>query len=78
MTTLLVVDDEEAIQHAFQRAFRGGNIRIQSAGSAAEALDAVGRNRPDVIVLDIRLPDASGLDAFRKIQATNARIPIIL
>jgi two-component system nitrogen regulation response regulator GlnG len=78
MPTLLVVDDEPAIRHAFQRAFRDTDTEIRPAGSAAEALDFLARESPDVIVLDVHLPDASGLAAFRAIRAANARIPIIL
>ena len=78
MTTLLVVDDEPAIQHAFQRAFRGASLNIRQATTAAEALAEVERQVPDVIVLDVRLPDATGLETFHRIRAIDARIPVIL
>ena len=78
MPTLLVVDDEPAIQHAFQRAFRGGVITLHSASSAAEAVREVERERPDAVVLDVHLPDASGLETFLRIRAIDARIPVIL
>jgi two-component system nitrogen regulation response regulator GlnG len=78
MPTLLVVDDEPAIQHAFQRAFGGGEVTLRSATTAADALALVGRDRPDVVVLDVHLPDASGMDTFHRIRAIDARIPVIL
>ena len=78
MPTLLVVDDEPAIQHAFQRAFRGGDITLRTAGTAAEAVAEVERDRPDVVVLDVRLPDASGLTTFHRIHQIDARVPVIL
>jgi two-component system nitrogen regulation response regulator GlnG len=78
MPTLLVVDDEPAIQHAFQRAFRGGDVTVTSATTAAEAVVAVQRDKPDVVVLDVRLPDATGLDTFHRVRAIDARIPVIL
>jgi two-component system nitrogen regulation response regulator GlnG len=78
MPTLLIVDDEPAIQHAFQRAFGGGEITLGSATTAAEAVALVERDRPDVVVLDIQLPDTSGLDTFHRIRAIDARIPVIL
>src|SRR4051794_20989256 len=78
MPVILVVDDEPAIQHAFQRAFRGGDVTLRSAGTAADALEQIGRDRPDVVVLDVHLPDAEGLETFHRIRAIDARIPVIL
>jgi two-component system response regulator AtoC len=78
MPTILVVDDEPAIQHAFRRAFRGGEIALRTAASAAEGLAEVEREPPDVVVLDIHLPDASGLETFHRVRALDARIPVIL
>ncbi len=78
MPTLLVVDDEPAIQHAFQRAFRGGELVLRSASSAAEAVEAVARERPDVVLLDVRLTDATGLETYHRLRAVDARVPVIL
>jgi two-component system nitrogen regulation response regulator GlnG len=78
MPTLLVVDDEPAIQHAFQRAFRGGELAVVAASTAAEALELVARERPDVVVLDVRLPDATGLETYHRLRDIDARVPVIL
>ncbi|MCE9564687.1 MAG: sigma-54 dependent transcriptional regulator [Planctomycetes bacterium] len=78
MPTLLIVDDEPAIQHAFQRAFRGGDLLVRSATTAAEGLASIARDRPDVVVLDIHLPDATGLQTFHRIREIDARIPVVL
>ena len=78
MPVLLLVDDEPAIQHAFQRAFRGGDMVVLAAGTATEAMASLAHDRPDVVVLDIHLPDATGLDTFHRIHAIDARIPVVL
>ncbi len=78
MPTLLIVDDEPAIQHAFQRAFRGEEIVLRTATTAAEAVAQVERERPDVVVLDVHLPDATGLATFLRIREIDARIPVVL
>ena len=78
MPTLLVVDDEPAIQHAFRRAFGGGEFTLRSAGSAAEAVLSVQNDPPDVVVLDVRLPDATGLETYHQIRRLGARIPVVL
>ena len=78
MPTLLIIDDEPSIQHAFRRVLRDPEVTVITAGSAAEGLDLVRDRRPDAIVLDIHLPDADGLETFEKIQKQDARIPVIL
>jgi two-component system nitrogen regulation response regulator GlnG len=77
MPTLLVIDDEPSILHAFRRAFREPEIAVLTASTAAEGLDVVRQRRPDVVLLDIHLPDQSGLEAFRAIKQTDARIPVV-
>src|SRR4051794_4529296 len=78
MPEILLVDDEPAIQHAFRRAFRHDAIDLRAAASAGEAMAQLAHSRPDVVVLDIRLPDATGLETYQKIRAFDARIPVIL
>lgn len=75
---LLLVDDEPAIQHAFRRAFAKENLQVRTVGTAAEALAEVDAFQPDVVVLDIHLPDATGLELFHQLHARDARLPIIL
>jgi DNA-binding response OmpR family regulator len=71
MPKLLVVDDEPSILHFFRRAFPGPDVTLLTASSAAEGLAAVGRDRPDVVVLDVNLGGESGLDTFRRIHAAD-------
>src|SRR5262245_43335534 len=78
MLTLLVVDDEPTILHAFGRAFNGPELRIFHAGSAAAGMEWAKPHVPDVIIFDVKLPDMSGLEAFRIVRAWDARIPVIL
>ena len=77
MSTLLVIDDEEPILHFFRGAFHEPEISLVTATSAAEGAERVLRDWPDVIILDIDLPDQSGLEAFRQIQQLAPKIPVI-
>src|SRR5690349_13977441 len=77
MPTLLVIDDEEPILHFFRRAFPGPEIRLVTAASAAQGLERMTRDRPDVILLDIDLPDQSGLEAFHRIRRLDPKVPVI-
>ncbi len=77
MPTLLVIDDEASILHFFRRAFQEPDIDLLTAGSASDGLQKVAQHRPDVVILDINLPDESGLETFRRIQELDAKIPVI-
>src|SRR5262245_32457501 len=77
MPKLLVVDDEPSILHFFRRAFGEPEVTLLTAGTAAEGLSLVTSSHPDVVILDINLPDQSGLDAFRRIRELDAKIPVI-
>jgi two-component system nitrogen regulation response regulator GlnG len=78
MPTLLVIDDEPSILHAFRRAFREPDVTLLTASTATEGLELARQRRPDAVILDIQLPDLNGLEAFRRIHAFDARIPITL
>lgn len=78
MTRLLVVDDEPSIQHAFTRAFRDTGIQLEQAGSAAQAVQMLAEISPDAVVLDVHLPDASGLETYHRLRKLDARVPVIM
>jgi two-component system nitrogen regulation response regulator GlnG len=77
MPTLLVVDDEPSILLAFRRAFRNTPLEVHTAETGAEGLAWAREHRPDVAVLDVQLPDQSGLDVFRKLRDIDARSLVI-
>src|SRR5688572_5448072 len=77
MATILVIDDETSILHAFRRAFADPEDALLTASDGSEGLERVSQSRPDVVVLDLNLPDMSGMDVYRRIRAIDARIPVI-
>ncbi len=77
MPTLLVIDDEPDVLLCFRAAFAGKDVTLLTATSAAEAVAQLALCRPDVIILDIRLPDHSGLEVFRDLHTRDPRIPVI-
>lgn len=77
MPTLLVIDDEQSVRYSFQRVFEGDAVAVRTAATAAEGLEQLREQRPDVVVLDLQLPDRSGLDVFREIQAIDPKRPVI-
>lgn len=74
---ILVVDDEEKIIEVLQAYLEREGLVFASAGSVAEALDAIDRFGPDMLILDVTLPDGSGFDVLRK-AASAGHIPSIM
>ena len=78
MPVLLAIDDEPWVLNTFRKIFATTpNLTIETARSAAEGLEQIVRQRPDVILLDFQMPGTDGLQACREIQKIDARIPII-
>ena len=78
MAHLLLIDDDPAlIPEQVRQAFPAPQHRVEVAGTGAEGLERVGARPPDVILLDLRLPDQSGLDVYQQIRRIDARIPVI-
>jgi len=74
MATLLLIDDDpDLLPDQVRYVFPAPAHRVEIAHSGAEGL-----KRPDVILLDLRLPDKSGLDVLRQLRQIDARIPVVL
>jgi two-component system, OmpR family, response regulator len=74
---VLVVDDEPNIVDVVTMALRFQGFDVEAAGTGADALAAVASFRPDLIVLDIMLPDMEGFDVAQRLGAQRSRVPII-
>src|SRR5262245_8576167 len=78
MGRLLLVDDDPAmIQDQLTHALGPQGMRIDVARTAQEGLRQVAARPPDVILLDVHLPDLSGLEAYQRIRQIDGRIPVI-
>jgi two-component system OmpR family response regulator len=74
---VLVVDDEPNIVDVVSMALKFQGFAVESAGTGAEALNAVADFRPHLMVLDVMLPDMEGFDVAQRLGAQRARVPII-
>jgi two-component system OmpR family response regulator len=74
---VLVVDDEPNIVDVISMALRFQGFEVESAGTGADALAAVTRFRPHLMLLDVMLPDMEGFDVAERLGAQRARVPII-
>lgn len=77
MPTLLVVDDEPSVCYSFARLFGDETTRVISAGTVAECLRLFQAERPEVVVLDLQLPDGNGLEAFAAVRAISPKQPVV-
>ncbi|OAI51145.1 Fis family transcriptional regulator [Planctomycetaceae bacterium SCGC AG-212-F19] len=78
MPILLAIDDDPVILTAYRKIFPAtGDRTLLTAPSARKGLEIIAAKKPDVVLLDIKLPDLDGLQACKEIQKIDARIPII-
>jgi two-component system nitrogen regulation response regulator GlnG len=78
MPILLLIDDEPVIQHAFRKAFHQPDYETLTARTAADGVALFTARKPDVVVLDINLPDSTGLQTFDRLRQLDARVPVLL
>ena len=69
--TILLVEDEPAITEPLAESLEREGFELRIAGSVAEALDAAARVQPDLILLDLMLPDGSGFDVCRQVRSSS-------
>jgi len=74
---LLVVDDEPNILDLLAASLRYAGFEVITAAAGGEAVQAAGRHRPDLIVLDVMLPDMDGFDVVRRLRGGGTRIPVV-
>lgn len=74
---ILVVEDEPQLRDSLTRGLRQGGHAVDSAGGVAEALSKLGLDPYDALVLDLNLPDGSGLDLARTLRKTGANVIIL-
>jgi len=75
---ILVVDDDAAVRDSLRRALQLKGYRVETAAGGAEALDSVGADEPDALVLDVAMPSVDGLEVARRVRRTGSRVPILM
>lgn len=78
--SVLLVDDHDLIRQGLRRAFeRDADFEVAGeAGSVAEALAVIRATAPQVVIMDVRLPDGNGLDAVKKLRAAGETMGIVI
>ncbi len=79
--TVLIVEDEKSLRMLLSEKMRESGFQVIEAGDGAEGLDLALRKKPDVILLDIKMPGSDGitmLEALRKNAAYGQAVPVIM
>jgi DNA-binding NtrC family response regulator len=78
MSKLLIVDDEIDIREFAKNFFRKRNIEVYTAGGGSEALEIIEDARPDLILLDVRMEEMTGVELLRKLREAGNRVKVIM
>jgi DNA-binding response OmpR family regulator len=75
---ILIVDDDQSILRLYQEELEEEGYEIVTAASGAEGLEKFEREQPDLVTLDIHLPDIDGIKLLRQMKEKRPRLPIIM
>jgi len=78
LAKILVVDDDAQLRQSFDKLLEEEGHRVTSAASGEAAVQSVEASRPDLIIMDVRLPVMSGLEAFKAIRRIEPRLPVVI
>ncbi|MFD4723539.1 response regulator transcription factor [Streptomyces seoulensis] len=76
--TVLVVDDDAAIRRSLERGLRLNGFTVRTAADGTEALAAVGREQPDVLVLDVSMPGLTGIQVCARLRDEGRELPVLM
>jgi CheY-like chemotaxis protein len=78
--TILVVEDEDDLKRYFQTLFEDNGYRVVTAGDGVEAIERLRSEPPDLVTLDINLPNKSGVRVYRELKENDElkRIPVLM
>jgi two-component system KDP operon response regulator KdpE len=75
---VLVVDDEAPMRRLLRTSLGVQGYLVLEAATGAAALEAVARERPDVVLLDLGLPDMDGVEVIRRLRAAGSKVPVVV
>jgi CheY-like chemotaxis protein len=77
-STILLVDDDPAVRRMLLRILEDEDYSVVPAADGAEAVEIASSSPPDLLLLDLNLPNQSGWDTFRQLTADQPQLPVII
>lgn len=78
MKKVLVVDDEDNIRLLYKEEMEDEGYQVFLASNAKEAMKRVVEDKPDLVILDIKMPEVDGIEVLKQIKETDKNLPVIL
>ena len=78
MPKLLIVDDESDIREFAKSFFKKRGIEVFTASGGRQALEIIGKENPDLVLLDVRMEELTGIETLRELRKTNNKTKVIM
>ena len=78
MSKLLVVDDESDVREFAKSFFKKRGIEVLTASGGREALDLIAKNKPQLVLLDVRMEEMTGIEVLRELRKTDKQTKVIM
>jgi nitrogen regulation protein NR(I) len=78
VSNILLVDDDEQLAQSFAKLLSEEGYEVRRAGSGEEAIKCFAERTPDLVIMDVRMPGMSGLDAFKAMRELEPKLPVII
>ncbi len=78
MKTILVVDDDKSLRRLYKAELEAEGYRVLLAETGKQAIDKVNESVPDLVIMDIRMPEMDGLESMARILHDQRGVPVIL
>jgi len=78
MSSILIVDDDAQLRQSFEKLLSQEGYEVHTAATGEAGLEAVRQKVPDLVIMDVRMPGMSGLEAFTAMRAIESKLPVII
>lgn len=75
---VLICDDEVSVRQLYQSEFEAAGVEVVTAADGDECIEVAGREQPDLVILDLRMPKRDGLSALPELRQQNPDAPVVV